>query len=272
MQQQPVKEGVRSPDEIRHWVTKRLLRFSYALLMVWTIASCATRREVIYFQDHKHVLDSTFHVEYIKIKPMDRLRIIVAGPDEEAIAPFRATGQGGGGGGAQRMGMLYTVDLEGRVVLPYLGEVQVAGQTRLQVIETVRTALRRYVNEPIVDVQLENFRVTVLGATGAQVINYAEHDRPTVLEAIAASGDLNIMAKRSDILLIREVDGRRQSYRLDIRDANLLNSPAYYLAQNDIIYIEPNSTGIQGYRRAWYLTVGMTFVTAGLTLYTLFTR
>src|SRR5690606_40754426 len=84
-----------------------------------------------------------------------------------------------------------------------------------------------------------------------QLYTLSLHDALPI--SIAMSGDLKITAKRNDILVIREEDGRRHSYRLDIRDADIMNSPAYYLAQNDVIYVEPNTTGIQANRRPWYL-------------------
>lgn len=199
---------------------------------------------------------------------MDRLRVNVTASDEAAIAPFRANISQGGGAASNQI--LYTVDESGNIVLPYLGLVSVGGKTRLQAVDHIREELKRYVKDPVVDVHIESFRVTVLGHTRSQVIDFSGHDRPTVLDAIATSGDLQMTAKRDDILVIREVNGQRQSYRLDIRDAEIFNSPAYYLAQNDIIYVEPNTTGIQANRRPWYLSLGMTVIGAGLTIYRLF--
>ncbi|NGF56516.1 polysaccharide export protein [Parapedobacter sp. SGR-10] len=251
---------------MRNYLLPICVAFVSALLLV---SSCASRKDVIYFQQNQSVLDSAFSVDYVRIKPMDRLRINVSGPDEAAIAPFRVNTTQGGGGGATNQ-ILYTVDHGGNVVLPYLGAVHVAGKTRLQTVESIREALKRYVNDPIIDVQIENFRVTILGDIGAQVIDLSDNDRPTILDAIAMSGDLKITARRNDILVIREEGAQRRSYRLDIRDAGILNSPAYYLTQNDIIYVEPNTTGIQGNRRPWYLSLGMTVIGAGLTIYNLF--
>ncbi len=236
------------------------------LLGLLLFNSCATRKDVIYFQNNQEVLDSAFSIDFVKIKPMDQLSISVSGPDEEAIAPFIVKTTQGGGSNI----ILYTVDQSGNVVLPYLGAVHVAGKTRLQALESIRETLKRYVNDPIVDVRIENFRVTVLGHASSQIIDFSDSDRPTILDAIATAGDLQITAKRNDILVIREEDGKRASYRLDIRDANMMNSPAYYLAQNDIIYVEPNTTAIQAYRRPWYLSLGMTILGVGLTIFSLF--
>jgi len=247
-----------------------LLDISLLIVSVLLLfSSCASRRDVIYFQKNQEVLDSDFSVDYVKIKPMDRLRVNVTAPDEAAIAPFRVSTTQGGGNAASNQ-ILYTVDDTGNIVLPYLGQVNIGGKTRLQAVEQIREALKRYVKDPVVDVRIESFRVTVLGHTGSQVIDFSEHDRPTILDAIATSGDLQMTAKRDDILVIREANGQRQSYRLDIRDAEIFNSPAYYLAQNDIIYVEPNTTGIQANRRPWYLSLGMTVIGAGLTIYSLF--
>lgn len=236
-------------------------------LVLFVFSSCTSRRDVIYFQKNQQVLDSAFSVDYVKIKPMDRLRVNVTGPDATVVEPFRVSSQGGGGGANNII--LYTVDQQGNIVLPYLGEVHVGGKTRLQATDTIRESLKRYVKEPIVDVRIESFQVTMLGHIGGSVLDFSGNDRPTVLDAIAMSGDLSMTAKRYDILVIREEAGRRHSYRLDIRDADIMNSPAYYLAQNDIIYVEPNTTAIQAYRRPWYLSLGMSLLGIGLTLFNL---
>lgn len=247
---------------------KKIIQIVLLFIAIIFLGSCASRKDVIYFQKNNQVLDSALSINYVKIKPMDRLRINVSGPDEDAIAPFKVNTSQGGGNSANVI--FYTVEEDGAIILPYIGNLQVEGMTRMEVIKTLRESLTRYVKEPIVDVRIENFRVTILGQTTAQVLDFSNTDRPTILEAIAQSGDLRITAKRNDILLIRENGGKRISYRVDIRDSEILNSPAYYLAQNDIIYIEPNTTGIQANRSTWYITLGMTLITVGLTIFNVF--
>jgi polysaccharide export outer membrane protein len=249
---------------------KKFIPIISLLVTIIFLGSCASKKDVIYFQKNQNVLDSAYSVNYYKIKPMDRLRINVSGPDEVAIAPFKANASQSGGSGSIVNSILYTVEEDGNIVLPYIGRMKVEGMTRLDVVKTLRESLSRFVKGPIVDVRMENFRVTILGSTTAQLLEFTENDRPTILEAIAQSGDLKITAKRNDILLIREENGTRMSYRLDIRDSEILNSPAYYLAQNDIIYIEPNTTGIQANKSTWYLSLGMTLITVGLTIFNLF--
>ncbi|MGJ1509317.1 polysaccharide biosynthesis/export family protein [Sphingobacterium siyangense] len=249
---------------------KKKIQIVLFFLTIIFLGSCASRKDVIYFQHNKNALDSTYSINYFKVKPMDRLRINVSGPDETAIAPFKANASQSGGSGSVVNSILYTVEEDGSIVLPYLGRIKVQGMTRLEVVKTLREKLASYVKEPIVDVRMENFRVTILGNTTAQVIDFTMNDRPTILEAIAQSGDLKITARRNDILVIREEEGNRKSYRLDIRDSEIVNSPAYFLAQNDIIYVEPNTTGIQGNKSTWYLSLGMTLITVGLTVFNLF--
>lgn len=249
---------------------KKIIQIALICIAIIFLGSCASRKDVIYFQKNQTALDSSYAVNYLRIKPMDRLRINVSGPDDAAIAPFRVNSTQVGGGGSAANIILYTVEDDGSIVLPYLGRLKVQGMTRLEVVKTLREKLSRYVKEPIVDVRIENFRVTILGSTAAQVLDFSMTDRPTILEAIAQSGDLKITARRNDILLIREENGTRISYRLDIRDSEILNSPAYYLAQNDIIYIEPNTTGIQANKSTWYISLGMTLITVGLTIFNVF--
>ena len=238
----------------------RLINFTILLTALFMITSCASRKDVIYFQNVDQIVGKGVDVKYNTIKENDRLSILVTAEDKEVIKSFSVGGQGNG----SESGMFYTVDTDGNIVFPYLGAIHVKGLTRLDLIAQLRKDLSKYIKDPIVNVTLMNFQVTVLGATKGSVLEFENNDRPTILEALAKSGDINITAKRNDILVIREDNGVRSLYKLDVRDANIVNSPGYYLAQNDIIYVEPNRSGIQGNKSTWYLSVGMTVITIAL--------
>jgi len=138
----------------------------------------------------------------------------------------------------------YTVDNNGEIILPMLGKVKVAGLTRVEAIEKIRSELGQYIKDPGVNINFNNFRVSILGEVARPGSFIMPTERVTVLEALGMAGDLTIRGVRENVMLIREVDGQKTIHRLDLTKQNTLNSPYYYLAQNDVIYVEPNKAQI----------------------------
>lgn len=137
---------------------------------------------------------------------------------------------------------LYIVNGEGNISLPVLGEVHVAGKTRGEVENMIRSMLSQDIKDALVNVQLKNFKVVVLGEVrepGAVSVN---SDRISILDAIAMAGDLTIYGERTNVLVVREQDGKKEFYRVDLTDPAVFASPCYYLKQNDVIYISPNKS------------------------------
>lgn len=218
-------------------------------LVLSLIISCASPKNVVYFQDLP--ADTTLHqaVNYeVVFVPGDMIYITVSGADLMAVQPFnlpivslnpvdgRATGQ--------YMLQSYLVHKDGSIDFPLLGKIVVAGKTRLQLRDDMLSKLRDYVNDPIVNISLANFRITVLGEVARPGSFNISNEKVTLLEAIGMAGDLQITGKRDNILVIREEDGQKKVYRVDVREGSLLNSPVYYLKQNDVVYIEPNKAKV----------------------------
>ncbi|MCM1311076.1 MAG: polysaccharide biosynthesis/export family protein [Bacteroides sp.] len=135
----------------------------------------------------------------------------------------------------------YKVNAEGFINFPVLGKIHVAGMTPSALAEYLEEKIGEKVINPIVTVELVNFHINVMGEVtrpGTQLVN---RERVTILDALATAGDLTPWGERNNVLLIREEDGKRVYHRLNLNDSKILESPYFYLQQNDVIYVEPNS-------------------------------
>ena len=161
----------------------------------------------------------------------------------QAAAPFNFNASSSSMGSGSSNITTYIVDKDGMINFPVLGKIKVQGKTRPEVEDYITELVQPYFSakeQPVVKVRISNFKVTVIGAIGTNVLT-VQNERMSIIEAIARSGDLNIYGKRPNILLIREdAKGEKTTARFNINDANILNSPYYFLEQNDIIYVEPH--------------------------------
>lgn len=220
------------------------LGFAFLIFM----SSCGSRKNMVYLQSDSTQI-STLYEQYVpKIQPSDILTIVVTAADPKVTAPFNPLSTMSSGNITQQTDMAlrptYTVDDRGDITLPMLGKVHVAGLTRVQAIEKLRLELGQYIKDPGVNINFNNFRVSVLGEVARPGSFTLPSERITVLEALSMAGDLTIRGVRENVMLIREVDGKKTMHRLDLTQQNTLNSPYYYLAQNDVIYVEPSKVQI----------------------------
>jgi polysaccharide export outer membrane protein len=152
------------------------------------------------------------------------------------------TTMGGTGGGTAQI-LAYTVDEQGDINFPVIGKVAVEGKTRQEVADYLRRRLieRDLVKDPIVTVEYVNLAISVLGEVNRPGRIEMMKDNFTILDAIAFAGDLTIDGQRENIMVFREVDGEDQTYVINLCDRqSVLSSPAFYLQQNDVVYITPN--------------------------------
>ena len=215
----------------------------YSLLAAMFIASCSTQKKVPYFQDLRNggSVEVALSQE-ITIKPGDKLSIHVNSKDEELVAPFnlRRSQQNIG----SQTDLAYTVDKDGNIEFPYLGSIRVEGMTRDDVAKHIRQELldRKMVQDPTVIVDLSNLQISILGDVGKPGKYSIEKDKYTIIDAISEAGDLAITAKRDNIMVLRQENDEQKTYFVNLNDASqLFSSPVYYLQQNDIVYVEPNS-------------------------------
>ncbi|GAB3174933.1 polysaccharide biosynthesis/export family protein [Telluribacter humicola] len=135
----------------------------------------------------------------------------------------------------------YLVDRDGFINFPVVGKVELAGLTREQAIDKLTSQIRLVIKTPIVNLRFLNFRVTVIGEVKNPSTFTVETEKLNVLEALGLAGDLTEYARRDNVLIIRETNGERLATRFDLNSKDILDSPFYYLQQNDIVYVEPYS-------------------------------
>lgn len=227
------------------------------------LSSCASRRSLVYFQDMWPGLDYPADLKHeAVIHADDKLSIVVGSKNPELALPFNA--QGGNfqvsadgnvtsPGSAQLREKGYRVDVDGNIDFPILGKLHVEGMTLFQAKELIKEKIVKgnYIKEPLVSIEFLNFRYTVLGAVGAPGTYSIANDRVTLLDAIARSGDISSNGRVDRVNVIREEGSFRKVYTHDLREKELFDSPAFYLQQNDIVYVEPKKTGKEAEDRGW---------------------
>lgn len=207
------------------------------------ISSCHSKKKLVYFQSD---LKGAAQTDYTPtLKTDDFLSIIVLGEDPLAVAPFnlpQSTTPSGGYKSGIPSNSGYLINAQGQVNLPIIGLVKLVGLNRIEAIKLLEEELSVYIKNPVVNLHILNFKITVLGEVGSPGTFNIPNERITILEAIGLAGDLKITGLRKNILVLRDMDGNKEEFRLDLTDTELFNSPAYYLQQNDVVYVEPNAT------------------------------
>ena len=221
-------------------------------------SGCATTKQAVYFnaiQDTQ--LDiTTAEVEPL-IKPNDILSIAVSSLNPEASNVFNAPNLPASPVYMQNTPTTtqstgYLVGLDGYIQFPILGNIKVVGLTKKQLKDQLTKTLleKKLLIDPLVDVRYLNFRVSVMGEVAHPTVVTVPSEKISLLEALALAGDLTIYARRDNVLVIREENGKRIIKRIDLNSTSLLTSPYYYLKSNDIVYAEPNKSKVATTRRA----------------------
>ncbi|EDP69731.1 polysaccharide export outer membrane protein [Flavobacteriales bacterium ALC-1] len=226
--------------------------FLISILSLIIATSCASRKKIVYFQDEpiNESLEASTLPSQLIYKPGDILTINVSAFDQEAIAPFNltiASSNSDNPNGLQGSMQLqpYLVDYIGNIEFPVLGTIKVGGLTRAELTSMLTTRIKEYTNDPIVNVRLSNFTITILGEVSNPGTFTIKDEQITIIEAIGLANDLTIFGKRQNVRLIRDVNGKKKFAEIDLTSINTINSPVYYLQQNDVIYVEPNNAKIR---------------------------
>lgn len=230
----------------------------YSVIIILLLPSCAVRKKVVYFQDLPN--DTTFQTKVesseITVRPKDKLSIVVSSRDPMLQDLFnlpyviRQLGQavysnnGNTYGSAQGV-LTYTVDSEGNIDFPVIGKLHIAGLTREGTAAYIKQQLvdGNFVSDPVVTVEFVNLSYNVMGEVAKPGRYTIDKDRITIVDALSMAGDLSILARRDAVKVVRQAqDGTCNVYVLNMTSAEqLYKSPAYYLQQNDVIYVEPNN-------------------------------
>lgn len=219
------------------------------LLLSLFIFSCASRKNVAYYQDIDQLSNLENSSSYeTKLQPDDLLMIVVMAENPEVAAPFNLPSvimQSNTEFENQQLRMnSYLIDNNGFIQFPIIGSIKLGGLTRTEAVSKMNQELSKYIAKPAVNLRILNFKITVQGEVTQPGVHNITSERITLTEALSLSGDLTVYGKRENILIIREKDGKKQAARVDITKADFLNSPYYYLSQNDVVYVEPNKTKV----------------------------
>ena len=248
----------------------RLQVILVAILAISLSTSCVSRKKVAYFQelDNQQSLPNN-----VKIQADDLLTIRVSAPEQEAAMPFNLTksvGAMNSGGASVNVELeTYMVSNEGTIEFPVIGSIEVAGYTSIELAKRIKGLVAPYVQDPIVNVRILNFKVSIMGEVASPGLYRVEDDYISLPQALSMAGDILITGKRQNILVIREgKDGEKKHAYLDITDADVINSPFYNLQQNDVVYVEPSGAAKQGagYLRTVSSYLGVASVVISLVL------
>ena len=234
--------------------TKQNMTFNKQILFALSIAlmamvSCSTVKDIAYFQNK--VVNEPEAIDKhagIVIQPKDMLSIVVSSRNPELVAMFnlpvisyQAGSEVVAGAGQQRL-LGYVVDNNGYIDFPVLGPIKVAGLTRWELSELIKNKLLNdgLLTDAVVTVEFMNFKVSVIGEVNAPGTYSLQNDKVTILQAISLARDLTIFGQRENVCVIREREGERVIYEINLCDVSMFNSPAYYLQQNDVVYVQPS--------------------------------
>jgi len=225
-----------------------------SLVMFLMTTSCVQKKDFVYFQNKKQQATNILADQvqnYIPIlKSDDLITIVVSVVDPELAKPFNLLGavsanssnsgsNSGGGNATQTMG--YLIDANGNIDFPILGTLKLAGMDRMKASEFIKDKLKAYLKDPIVNLRVLNYKVTVLGEVARPGVFTISNERITLPEALGLAGDITLGGQRNNVMVIRDIDGKKIETRVDLTSRDLFNSPVYYLTQNDIVYVQPTT-------------------------------
>lgn len=222
---------------------KKLLLPIMVVTMILMMVGCGSSKEVAYWQNIDSIsLAASKGLYDAKIMPKDELTILVQTTDPVTSEPFNLRSTGQTSNKDQITG--YLVDNDGMINFPIVGKIHVAGLTKTECEDLIKSKIQPYLartENPLVSVRTSSYRITVIGEVNRPGVIPVATEKISLVEALAEAGDMTIYGKRDNVLLVREdKSGEKHKVRLNMNDANIINSPYYYLQQNDIVYVEPH--------------------------------
>lgn len=240
--------------------------------------SCIPKKEMVYLQGNQSFNELSSNYAPI-IQSDDMLYINITSFEPGAASPFNLETLGvdpndksTSSGAFSVQKQTYLVDNLGNIDFPVIGILAVSGYSVSELKEVLKKKLELYVKDPVINIRIVNFKVSVLGEVQSPGTVTSDSQRLTLLEALAKSGDLSIYGKRDNILIIRDIQGLKTFNRVDITKADFVNSPFYYLDQNDVVYVEPRKSKIDSATFGSNFGAIVSLVGLGLTLVLLITK
>lgn len=224
---------------------------SFFILLIALVVSCASKKDVVYFQDvgdYETITEQSTPITRFKVD--DEVSIYVSTLDPEASAPFNVLVGGRSANpsinsNSQPQQLDYLIDKEGEIDFPVIGKVKLAGLSPEEARVLMQEKLSVYLKDPIINIRLRNFSISVLGSVTRAGTYPVVGEQITILEALGLAGDIGLRGVRTNVLVIRDFNGIKTYTRIDLTSKNMTKSPVYYLQQNDVVYVEPNKSGIK---------------------------
>ena len=246
---------------------KTLAKSLAAAAVIAMAAACATPKNTGYLMDLEYQTPyAASPAPDLAIQPGDILNIQVYSENPTLAAPFNSlTGEAGQTSGKA---LSYVVDVDGDIDFPVFGLINVAGKTTKQIQDGIASQIstQGYIKDPVVKVTLSKFQITLIGRTQNSVMDVTG-GQISIIQALAKSSGIQDNAELKDIMVIRTENGERTAYSLNIRSKEIFDSPAFWLHQNDIIYVKPKGVRLNSNGQT-----AMTFVITGLTLASIITN
>ena len=235
---------------------KKLSLIFTVSLLIALLSSCGSVKNIAYLQNSDSVnYEKSKYLYDAKIMPKDELTITVNTTNPEVSLPFNLLMQNAYqqgrtlSAGASGTLMPYLVDTEGCINFPIIGRLYVAGLTKRECERMIQEKIQPYLavsENPIVTVRMSSYSISVLGEVARPGSYLVSREEINIFEALAQAGDLTIYGVRDRVKLIRkDATGKKEIHTLNLNDANIVNSPYYYLQQNDVVYVEPNKVKAQ---------------------------
>lgn len=219
--------------------------FYISALVLFFLVSCTPSKKVLYLNDLPDTTSANLGKAQTDfeatIQKNDQLWITVGGSNPVDLGPLNSANGTGGSSNSVNSGTAigYLVEADGTIKIPYIGKVKVEGFTRLQAEAYLSELFKDYTKNPVVNVRFLNYNFSVLGEVNNKGRFSMISERTTILDAISMAGDLTDLARRENVLIIREENGQRKFARVNLLSKSIFSSPYFYLKTNDVVYVEP---------------------------------
>jgi polysaccharide export outer membrane protein len=256
---------------------KTAIKSLTVVLLAALLVGCNSSKRVVYDFNKEEVVKALASSGEIRIKPLDRITVIVSSRNPELAAPFNAPSSfnslstnplGASSTNGMQSVQIRTVDENGDIEMPLIGKINCAGKTRSELSKTIAKKIidGGYVNDAMVNIQFADMKVFVLGEVTRPGQYDVTRDKITILEALAMAGDMTIYGNRENVTVIRNKDNKYETYELNFLKGDQMSSPAFYLQQGDVIYVQPNkykaATAEINQNRTFWVSIASTVITA----------
>lgn len=255
----------------------KFLSLMFVTTLCFLMGSCASSEKFALLQNVTANSQSKTADFQAVLQPDDLLMIIISTDNPIIAQPYNLSTVNVAGieteiGIMQQRQLNYQIDQEGNIQMPNLGTVKAAGKTRNQLMVDINKLLEGKIENPVITIRILNYKVSVQGEVNKPGTFTVATERITLLEALSMAGDLTIYGKRDNILIIREENGVKSFQKVDITKGDFVDSPYYYLSQNDVVYVEPNKTRVNSSVVGPNITVGISALSLIITIIALTTR